>query len=110
MSDLIELLGHTVESFASAEEFLASDRFCQISCLVTDVQMSGMSGVELQGLLLSKGYRNPVIFVTAFPHEAVRQRVLKDGAIGYLTKPLREESFIACLNKALSEPYANRNS
>jgi FixJ family two-component response regulator len=63
--------------------------------------MPGMSGVELQIQLLAQGRRLPFIFITAFPEERVRARALRAGAIGYLTKPVEEHSFIQCLNAAL---------
>lgn len=103
MCDLIALLGHTADTFASAEEFLECGWLDEISCLVTDVQMPGMNGVQLYDRLLADGYRTPVIFVTAFPQEGIRDRLLKDGAVAYLTKPLREEYFIACLDGALGK-------
>jgi FixJ family two-component response regulator len=98
---LLRLLGYTTAAFASAEDFLKSGRVKDVACLITDVQMPGMDGVELQRRLLSIGNRMPVIFVTAFPQEDIRDCVMERGAVGYLTKPLREESLIACLDRAL---------
>jgi len=103
MRNLILLLGYAVESFASAEEFLSYDRIGEVACLVTDVQMSGMSGIQLHDQMLVNGDRKPVIFVTAFPQEGVRARVLRDGAIGYLSKPLKPKCFIACLHRAIGD-------
>jgi FixJ family two-component response regulator len=101
---LIQSLGYDTETFASAEEFLSSDRVRDTACLITDVKMTGMSGVELQSHLLANGYRTPVIFMTAFPGERVRARALKAGAVGFLSKPFEEGSLIACLDKALQRP------
>lgn len=99
---LIRSLGYTTATFASAEEFLESGRLCDTACLITDVQMPGMSGVDLQSHLVTNGYRTPVIFVTAFPAENIRNRALDAGAFGFLSKPFSEESLIACLDKALA--------
>jgi len=65
-----------------------------------------MSGAELQRRLLACGCRTPIIFVTAYPDEATRARVLRDGAVGFLSKPLREDSLLACLDKALNRGAA----
>ena len=69
-------------------------------CLITDVQMPGMSGVDLQSRLIANGNRTPVIFVTADPDERLRERALAAGALGFLSKPFREENLIACLDRA----------
>ena len=101
---LLRLLGYATASFASAEAFLKSGRVCDTACLIADVNLPGMSGVELQSRLLLDGHRMPIIFVTAFPEEAIRARVLRDGALGYLSKPLQEQSLITCLDQALKRP------
>ena len=98
---LLKSLGYATATFASAEEFLQSGRLHDTACLITDVQMPGMDGVELQDHLISNGDRTPVIFVTAYPNETTRERVLRAGAVGYLSKPFREENLIECLGKAL---------
>lgn len=106
---LVRSLGFNVRTFASAEDFLRSSRLNDTSCVIADVQMPGMSGVELQTHLLSQGSRLPFIFMTAFPDERVRARALRAGAICYLTKPVEEHSFIECLNTAL-ERHGSRNA
>ena len=98
---LIRSLGYATATFASAEEYLRSDRMRDTSCLITDVQMPGMSGVELQDRLIAGGQRTPVIFMTAFPEENIRTRVLEAGAFGYLSKPFNDECLIECLDEAL---------
>ena len=98
---LVKLLGYATAAFASAEDFLKSERLRDSSCLITDVQMPGMDGVELQGRLIADGHSLPVIFMTAFPEPTVGARVLKKGACGYLSKPLDEERLLDCLAKAL---------
>lgn len=97
---LLRLLGYATASFASAEEFLESGLASQAACLITDMRLPGMSGAELQARLLLEGHHLPIIFVTAFPEEAIRERVLRKGAIGYLSKPLEERRLIACLDQA----------
>ena len=98
---LVRSLGYHAATFASAEEFLSSGRVGDTSCLITDVQMPGLSGVELQRQLIDQGLPMPTIFVTAFPDDRTRSRVLRAGAIGYLSKPYSEESLIQCLDTAL---------
>jgi FixJ family two-component response regulator len=99
--NLLSALGYIVHTFASAEEFLRSTHFNDTSCVIADVQMPIMSGVELQALLLARGQRVPFIFITAFPDESVRGRVQKSGAICLLTKPFDRHSLIKCLDTAL---------
>jgi FixJ family two-component response regulator len=98
---LIKSLGYSTAAFASAEEFLESGCLHDAACLITDVQMPGMSGLDLQGHLTANGHSTPVILVTAYPEEGVRERALNAGAVGYLSKPLSEESLIACLDRAM---------
>jgi FixJ family two-component response regulator len=100
--DLISSLGYVSTTFASAEDYLRSDRIADTSCLIADVQMPGMSGVELQDRLIADGHRTPIIFVTAFPEAKIRARVLRAGAFGFLSKPLNGESLIECLEMALT--------
>ena len=101
---LVRSLGHEAIAFASAEEFLKSGRVDDTACLISDVQMPGMTGVELQTHLHASGYRLPVIFVTAYPESRVRAQALASGALGFLDKPFDEEKLISCLARALSEP------
>jgi FixJ family two-component response regulator len=98
---LVRSFGYVAATFASAEEFLQSDRVRDTSCLISDVQMSGLSGVELQDRLNAAGHRVPIIFITAFPEERIRSRVLKAGAYGFLGKPFSDDSLFACLDAAL---------
>lgn len=101
MKDLVVLLGHDSVLFGCAEDFLESGQVGEVSCLVTDVQMPGMSGIDLFDRLLESADRKPVIFITAYPQDSVRERLLRRGAAGYLTKPLQVGRFIECLNKAV---------
>ncbi len=99
---LIRALGFATATFASAEDYLRSDRVRDTLCLITDVQMSGMSGVELHARLVADGRRTPVIFISAFPDEKIRVHALDAGAYGFLNKPFQDECLIECLDKALA--------
>ena len=99
--NLLRSLGYTVHTFASAEEFLRSIHFNDTSCVIADVQMPTMSGVELQALVLAQGHRVPFIFITAFPEETIRERAVKAGAICFLTKPFDRLTLIKYLDTAL---------
>jgi FixJ family two-component response regulator len=101
MRTLVNSFGLEANTFACAEAFLRSGRVEETCCLITDWQMPGMSGVELQELMMAKGYSTPIIFITAFPEERIRSRVLGAGAVGFLAKPFTEESLIGCLERAL---------
>jgi FixJ family two-component response regulator len=98
---LVKSLGLNANTFGSAEEFLESDGVRDTSCVITDMQMPGLSGAELQGQLLAQGVNTPIIFVTAFPEDSLRKRVLDAGAVGFLSKPFEEEHLISCLKTAL---------
>jgi FixJ family two-component response regulator len=104
MKTLVKSLGLETNTFACAEAFLQSGRVEETSCLITDWQMPGMSGVELQELLIAQGYSTPIIFMTAFPEQRIRTRVLNAGAVAFLPKPFSEECLIDCLEKALRMP------
>lgn len=101
--NLVRSLGYVVHTFASAGEFLRSPYLHDTSCVIADVQMPTMSGLELQAHLLADGYRMPFIFITAFSGENARARALKAGASCFLTKPFAEEALIDCLDAALQE-------
>ena len=99
---LIRSLGYDAEVFASAEEYLQSDSLNDSSCLITDLHMPGMSGTDLQDRLIADGHEIPIIFVTAYYEDRIRERVMDAGAFGFLRKPFNDESLIACLDKALN--------
>jgi FixJ family two-component response regulator len=102
-NNLLRSHGYTVHTFASAEEFLQSAHLNDTSCVIADVQMSVMSGVELLMTMRAQGYRVPFIFITAFPDESIRDRALKAGATGFLAKPFAGPTLIDCLNTALGK-------
>ena len=97
----IRSLGYAALQFASAEAFLKSSQLHDADCLISDVQMPGMNGIELQGKLIDEGPHFPVIFITAFPEIKARARALAAGATCFLAKPFNDEVLITCLNKAL---------
>src|SRR3979490_663372 len=101
-------LGYETATSPPAAEFLQSGRLGDTACLITDMQMPGMSGVDLQSHLTANGHCTPVIFVTAYAEENVRARALDAGAFGFLSKPFTEESLIECLGRAL-ERYRSKN-
>ncbi len=101
VSTLLSSAGFTVETFASAEDFLASGHLHQTRCLILDLRMPGMNGLELQQQLAAAKYRIPIIFITAQNDEAVRTRALQAGAIGFLPKPFREEALLVAVRVAL---------
>jgi FixJ family two-component response regulator len=101
MQRLMMLLGYTVEAFPSAADFLASPVLAETACLVTDVNMPGMTGVELHRHLVDAGYAIPTILITAFPDEVARDQALKDGVFCYLSKPVDDDYLERCLRSAL---------
>ena len=101
MRKLIVLLGYNVETFPSATDFLASRVVPETACLVTDVNMPGMTGVELHRHLVDAGYAIPTILVTAYPDDDVRDRALKGGVLCYLSKPVDDDHLERCLRSAL---------
>jgi FixJ family two-component response regulator len=103
---LVRSFGYGADAFASAEEFLQSDRVNDSSCLILDVNMPGLSGIELQSQLIARGNRMPIIFITAVPEETTRAKAIEAGAIGFLSKPFREEWLINHLDTALNRDRA----
>ncbi len=108
MKKLMTALGYTVEAFPSAADFLASPLLAATACLVTDVQMPGMTGVQLHRHLIDAGYAIPTILVTAYPDEIARGRAMKDGIVCYLRKPVDDDHLQRCLRSALEsgKPHA----
>ena len=98
---LIRSVGFAVKVFASAEEFLNSDHLRNTDCLILDVRMPGMNGLELQRQLAATDRKIPVIFITAHGDEDVRSRALNGGAVDYLLKPFSEEALLNAIDAAL---------
>jgi FixJ family two-component response regulator len=98
---LLRSLKFEAHAFASAQEFLSSPRLSETSCLIADVEMPGMSGVKLQEYLIAHGHSTPIIFITAFPENRIRERVMKAGAVAFLNKPFDEPQLLQCVERAL---------
>jgi FixJ family two-component response regulator len=98
---LLRSMGFSVYAFASAQEFLSSPQLSETSCIIADVQMPGMSGVELQDHLIANGHKTSIIFITAFPHDRVREQAMNAGAVCFLSKPFDEARLLECVEQAL---------
>jgi FixJ family two-component response regulator len=109
IDSLIRSLGFTTVSFGSAEEFLESPDRDATACLITDVQMPTMSGIELHERLMEQGIRIPTIFITAFAQDTVRNRAMTGSAVGFLTKPFPGKTLIDCLEAALARVSNHRH-
>ena len=94
--------GYPVAAFASAEEFLQSDELDRTTCVVIDIQLPGLNGIDLQRELRAAGRTTPVIFITALADENVRNRAMAGGAVAYLRKPFQAAAFDRCLESALN--------
>ena len=101
MSRLMRSLGHKVDVFSSAAEFLTSPRLAETACLIADIHMPAMTGLELYRRLVDTGQAIPTILVTAFPNDVDRARALNDGVLCYLRKPVEEEHLTRCVREAL---------
>ena len=102
MRRLMRSLGYRVEAFASAADFLASPRLGETACLIADVNMPAMTGVELYRRLADLGHAIPTILVTAYPNDVDRIRAVTDGVVCYLRKPVDEQQLKRCLHAALT--------
>ena len=100
-ADLIISLGYQALTFDSGEQFLASGCLKDTACIITDLHMPGLNGLDLQSRLLAEGHRTPIIFITAYPNEAARSRALTAGAVAFLSKPFEESALISSLETAL---------
>lgn len=110
LGNLVRSLGYIVCVFDSAQAFLQSPELLYIWCVIADVSMPDMSGVQLQSLLRRQGNQIPFIFITAVPEDNSRKQALNDGAICFLTKPLDEDALIACLNTAVERRGSGQKS
>lgn len=100
--DLLQVEGLSAATFASAAHFLADTKVGGFDCLITDVRMPEIDGIELQRQLRARGSSIPVIFVTSLMDEATRARALRDGAIAWFTKPVADEELLCALRAALT--------
>jgi len=99
--DLVNSMGFDVETFERAEHFLQSEDIDRTNCLITDMRMDGMSGLELHHRLVESGKRIPTIVITAFPKDRDRERALQAGVLCYLAKPFDERQLVECITSAL---------
>lgn len=97
----MESAGYTVEGFGSAEEFLASSATQSAACLIVDIQLPGITGLELQGKLAGANNRPPIVFVSAQVTNANREKAMRQGASGFLSKPFRREDLLKLLKEAI---------
>ena len=102
IESLIRSVGFTVQTFPSAKEFLQNGPIEKTACLILDVRMPGMSGLELQRDLVAAGRQIPIVFITGHGDEEARVRALKDGAVDFLSKPFSEEALLKAVNTALT--------
>jgi FixJ family two-component response regulator len=100
--DSLDSLGFDVRGFASAEEFFEGDDFPTWDCIITDIHMRGMSGLDLKRLLVARDCRVPIIMITALPEPDMEARVAASGAICLLIKPFESDALLGCLKQALS--------
>jgi len=101
LDGLLKAVGFSTRAFASAEEFLKSGQQKQISCLIADIRMPGMSGLELQAQLNAERCRIPTIFITAHGDEKMRLQALRAGAVEFLSKPFDDEVLLESVRAAL---------
>jgi FixJ family two-component response regulator len=104
LEDLIRSMGYAAAAFVSAEEFLRSGILDNSLCVICDMRLPGMSGADLQELLLDGGHRIPMIFVSAVDDARSRDLVMRNGARGFLQKPFDEQKLIEHLEQAINEP------
>ena len=107
LEGFLKAFGFAPGVFSSAEEFLQSDRLDETSCLITDVHLRGMSGLQLQNRLAASGYAIPVIVITAFPDDRVRERALSAGAVCFLDKPFDKEDLLTGIRSALDRRHGD---
>lgn len=99
LGSLVRSIGYTPSLFSCAEDFLASSEINDTDCLISDVQMPGIDGLDLQGILARDGRKIPIIFITAFPEESVRARAVTAGAVYFLAKPYNAQAIINCIEQ-----------
>ena len=107
VKSLIRSLGYEAVTFASAEEYLVADRVRESECIITDIHMPGMTGLDLRDRLVADGYRRPIIFMSALSAEDAGAKALSTAASRFLKKPFSDERLIDCLNWALKDPVPN---
>ena len=109
VTSLVKARGFAVKAFASAMEFLESPVIGSTFCLITDINMPGMTGIELHSRLVEAGYTIPTILLTAYPDESIRTHMLEAGCLGYLSKPFDDEVLIEYIGSALRARGSDRD-
>lgn len=104
---LIKSLGFESRGFASAQQYLESGLIAATACLITDVQMAGLNGLDLYARLVAEGGAPPVIFITAFPDKRIEARALALQAVGFLSKPFDPQVLVQCIHRAIT-PQSGR--
>lgn len=107
---LIDSLGMSIQEFSSAQDFLRSDRAFGFDCLILDVRMPGMNGLELQRRLAALQNPVPIVFITAHDSDEVRAQALDAGAAGFLRKPFTEQELLNAIGTALANPRRDRKT
>jgi CheY-like chemotaxis protein len=102
VKDLLSRFGFEAETFSSAEEFFAVAPTCQASCILLDVQLGGMTGIELAHQLADLGFRFPIIFMTGSLNISIEKKAVEAGCVAYLLKPFPTEKLLHAVNKAIS--------
>jgi FixJ family two-component response regulator len=110
MKRLMRSLGYSVEAFLAAADFLASRRLAETACLIADVHMPAMTGLELHRRLIDAGHAIPTILVTADVDDSIRASALRDGVVCYLRKPIDEEDLMRCVHAALHSSDADEGN
>ena len=108
LQGFLKASGLTPDTFSSAEEFLQSDRLAETSCLITDIHLRGMSGLQLQSRLVATGSRIPVVVVTGFPDDRLREQALSAGAVCFLGKPFDTGVLLTCIRSALGRRHGTQ--
>lgn len=101
LESILKAAGYSVDKFASAESFLECADRQQTNCLILDIRLPGMSGIELQQRLREASFAVPIVFVTAHGDASIRETVIRAGAAGFLTKPVRSETLLASIRAAM---------
>ena len=101
-TDLFKSMGFITVAFPCATDFLSSNHLHDTSCLIADVQMPGMTGLELYHHLVAAGKTIPTILITAYPDDSMRERALGDGVVCYLSKPFDENDLLACIHSSIT--------
>lgn len=108
VSDLVSTLGFDVRAFVSAEDFLQFDEVASCLCLIVDMKLGKMSGLDLHDFLIASGARIPTILITAYPDEQLRLRAFASGVVCYLRKPFMAQELLSCLRRALGKHYPSQ--